>query len=139
MKIHLKRNEKLFLNGAVIRMDRRGSIELLNDAQFLLENHIMQEENAKSPLQQIYFIVQTMLMDPTNAHLILYLFRSFISKIKSVVIDRDHLACLRIAEELVEKSDYYSALKILRHAFHFDGVTMRQRTPSISEDKYEAA
>lgn len=139
MKIHLKRNEKLFLNGAVIRMDRRGSIELLNDAQFLLENHIMQEENAKSPLQQIYFIVQTMLMDPTNAHLILYLFRSFISKIKSVVIDRDHLACLRTAEELVEKSDYYSALKILRHAFHFDGVTMRQRTPSISEDKYEAA
>ncbi len=32
MIIHLKKNEKLFINGAVIMLDRRGSIELLNDA-----------------------------------------------------------------------------------------------------------
>ena len=77
MKIHLKRNEKLFINGAVIRLDRRGSIELMNDAQFLMENHILQQEDAKSPLQQVYFIVQTMLMDPANSHLTKYLLDSY--------------------------------------------------------------
>ena len=77
MKIHLKRNQKLFINGAVIRLDRRGSIELMNDAQFLMENHILQQEDAKTPLQQVYFIVQTMLMDPANSHLTKYLLDSY--------------------------------------------------------------
>ena len=64
MLIHLKRNERLFVNGAVLRLDRRGTIELMNDAQFLLENHIMQPEDATTPLRQMYFVVQTMIIDP---------------------------------------------------------------------------
>ena len=117
MKIHLKRNEKLFLNGAVIRMDRRGSIELMNDAQFLLENHIMQQEEANTPLRQIYFIVQTMLMDPANAHLTVILFRSFAERLKEIVSEQKIRENIADAEALVEKLDYYAALKILRTTF----------------------
>ena len=39
-KIFLKANERIFINGAVIRVDRKVSLELLNDVQFLLENHV---------------------------------------------------------------------------------------------------
>ena len=139
MKIHLKRNEKLFLNGAVICLDRRGSIELLNDAQFLLQNHIMQQEDAKSPLQQLYFIVQTMLMDPPNAHLIDYLFQAFIARLESTVTDGNYLACLKETGAMVEKADYYGALKILRHAFHLDGLLKHGRVDLTPENKCEAA
>jgi flagellar protein FlbT len=37
LKISLKPNEKIYLNGAVIRVDRKVTLELLNDVQFLLE------------------------------------------------------------------------------------------------------
>ena len=64
MNITLRAGEKLYINGAVIRVDRKATIELLNDVTFLLENHVMQADQATTPLRQIYFAVQVMLMDP---------------------------------------------------------------------------
>ena len=64
LKITLKPNEKLYINGAVIRADRKVSLEFLNDVQFLLEAHVLQAEQATTPLKQLYFIVQIMLMNP---------------------------------------------------------------------------
>lgn len=67
MHISLRPGERLFLNGAVLRVDRKATLELLNDATFLLENHVLQVEETKTPLRQLYFAVQAMLMDPQNA------------------------------------------------------------------------
>ena len=64
MNITLSAGERFYINGAVIRIDRKASIELLNEVTFLLENHVMQAEEATTPLRQIYFVVQIMLMDP---------------------------------------------------------------------------
>jgi len=120
MKIHLKRNEKLFLNGAVIRLDRRGSIELLNDAQFLMENHILQQEEAKTPLQQLYFIAQTMLMDPSNAHFTMYLFDSYADKLLILRTSSEYQELVMNVRKQVESANYYGALKALRQSFHLD-------------------
>ena len=65
MNITLRAGERFFINGAVIRIDRKASIELLNEVTFLLENHVMQAEQATTLVRQIYFAVQIMLMDPT--------------------------------------------------------------------------
>ncbi len=67
LKISLKPNEKIYLNGAVIRVDRKVTIELLNDVQFLLESHVLQANEASTPLRQLYFMVQIMLIDPQGA------------------------------------------------------------------------
>ena len=40
------------------------TIELLNDVQFLLESHVLQASDASTPLRQLYFMVQMMLIDP---------------------------------------------------------------------------
>jgi flagellar protein FlbT len=48
MNITLRAGERFFINGAVIRIDRKASIELLNEVTFLLENHVMQAEEAGS-------------------------------------------------------------------------------------------
>ena len=47
LKISLKPNEKIYINGAVLKVDRKVSIELLNDVQFLLENHVLQAERLR--------------------------------------------------------------------------------------------
>ena len=64
MNITLRAGERFFINGAVIRIDRKASIELLNDVTFLLENHVMQAKDATTLTRQIYFAVQVMLMEP---------------------------------------------------------------------------
>ena len=45
-KISLKANERIFINGAVVRVDRKTSLEFLNDVDFLLENHVLQAADA---------------------------------------------------------------------------------------------
>ena len=62
LKISLKANEKIYINGAVVRVDRKTTVELLNETQFLLESHVLQPEQASTPLRQLYFILQIMLI-----------------------------------------------------------------------------
>ena len=54
--LYLRANERIFINGAVFKVDRKVSIELLNDTTFLLENHILQKEDATTPLKQLYLL-----------------------------------------------------------------------------------
>jgi flagellar protein FlbT len=42
-------------------LDRKATIELLNDAAFLLETPVIQASEATTPLRQLYFVVQMML------------------------------------------------------------------------------
>jgi flagellar biosynthesis repressor protein FlbT len=131
MLIHLKRNERLFINGAVLRLDRRGTIELLNDAQFLLENHIMQVENASTPLRQLYFVVQTMIMDPQNAHLTGSLFQAQSVQIEMLAKTQAYLDLIQLVRSLVERENYFEALKVLRKSFNLEDDLIN-RTKSIS-------
>ena len=48
----------------MVRVDRKVSLELLNDVAFLLEAHVLQADETTTPLRQLYFVLQTMLMDP---------------------------------------------------------------------------
>ncbi len=66
MRLSLKAGERIFVNGAVLRSDRRVTLELLNDATFLLEAHVMQLDDATTPLRQLYFIIQSMLINPAS-------------------------------------------------------------------------
>jgi flagellar protein FlbT len=120
MIIHLKKNEKLFINGAVIRLDRRGSIELLNDAQFLLSNHVLQAEDAKTPLRSLYFVVQTMIMDPQNSELTRCVFVSQAEQVRRTICREGYHAVLDQVEKQVAAADYYAALKTLRSNFKMD-------------------
>lgn len=74
--ISLKAGERIFINGAVLRVDRKVTIEFLNDVAFLLEAHVMQQEQTTTPCRQLYFSVQAMLIDPVNAEITKQLFNA---------------------------------------------------------------
>jgi flagellar biosynthesis repressor protein FlbT len=57
VNITLRAGERFFINGAVIRIDRKATVELLNDVTFLLENHVMQAKDATTLTRQVYFAV----------------------------------------------------------------------------------
>lgn len=117
MFIHLKRGEKLYVNGAVLRIDRRASLEFLNDVTFLLENHVMQPEQATTPLKQLYFVAQSMLMDPTNAAVTAEVYKHLSHRAQSVAAAREIRDTLELADGKVREGRYFDALKLLRACF----------------------
>jgi flagellar biosynthesis repressor protein FlbT len=117
MNITLRAGERLFINGAVIRIDRKASIELLNEVIFLLENHVMQSEEATTLVRQIYFAVQIMLMDPTAAGSAAPLARSLIESAVQAYRAPELSAGLRSVDVSLVRGRNFEALKALRGLF----------------------
>jgi flagellar biosynthesis repressor protein FlbT len=122
MQIHLKKGEKLYLNGAVIRAEQRCTIELMNNVTFLLETHIMQQEDARTPLQQLYFVVQTMLMEPENSGLTKELYWHQSACFAAAVSNADLISGIQAADSSVKNQRYFEALKAIRKLLPLEGV-----------------
>ena len=110
MNISLRADEKLYINGAVIRVDRKVSIELLNDVTFLLENHVMQANEATTPLKQIYFVIQIMLMDPSASPGAMALSRKLIDAAAATFETPEILSGLKTVDEMVKRSRNFDAM-----------------------------
>jgi len=136
MNISLRRGEKLYLNGAVIRADRKVCIELLNDVTFLLENHVMQAKDATSPLRQLYFVVQLMLMSPSDTTAALDMCRSMLGSLNTAFPDPRILNGLALAAKYVDDKRMFDALKTIRTLFPFESEIM---TPTSTQDSGKAA
>jgi flagellar protein FlbT len=117
MNITLRAGDRFFINGAVIRIDRKASIELLNDVTFLLENHVMQAEAATTIVRQIYFAVQIMLMDPAAAANAAPLARSLIESALGAYSAPELTAGLKGVAHSLGRNRHFEALKALRGLF----------------------
>ena len=117
LKISLKANEKIYINGAVVRIDRKASLELLNDAQFLLESHVLQPDQASTPLRQLYFILQVMLVDPQGAVEARDMFRRSLPLLLATFDNAEILSSLKQIDRLVAEDHVYEALKTLRSLY----------------------
>jgi flagellar protein FlbT len=114
MNITLRAGERIYVNGAVIRIDRKATLELMNDATFLLETHVMQAEDATTPLRQIYFVVQVMLMDPASARSTAELANNLITKAMNAFESVPIKQGLSMVAELIARARYFEAMKSLR-------------------------
>ncbi len=114
MRISLRAGEKFYINGAVLRVDRKVSIELLNDATFLLEAHVMNVGDVTTPLRQLYFIVQIMLMNPADTPAAAETFDKALESSRRIFLDPRILAGLKTAEQLVAENRKFDALKAIR-------------------------
>lgn len=115
--LSLKARQRLFINGAVLRFDRKVGIELLNDAVFLLESHVLQSDEVTSPLRQLYFIAQTMLMDPDCKVRAVSIFRHQFDAISEIYINEPMVTFMNEVKIEFEAGRIISALKCLRRMF----------------------
>lgn len=117
MKLWLRAGERVFINGAVLRVDRKVAIECLNDVTFLLESHVMQPSEATSPLRQLYFVVQTMAIDPSALAMSRELFDKSRKLLMAAFSNAEVLDGLDRIGPMIEGARYYEALKTLRSLF----------------------
>ncbi|KAB0679893.1 flagellar biosynthesis repressor FlbT [Aureimonas leprariae] len=114
LKLSLRPGERIFVNGAVMRVDRKVSLELLNDATFLLESHVMQAHEATTPLRQLYFLVQTMLIAPEAAAQAADAFRKSYPLLMAAFSNASVRDGLMDVADHVERERPFEALRALR-------------------------
>jgi flagellar biosynthesis repressor protein FlbT len=120
LRISLKSGERIFINGAVLRVDRKVALEFLNDVTFLLENHVLQPEEATTPLKQLYFIAQMMLINPEGAQQSMAMFRKSITMLLSCFRDEEVLAELKRIDGMVSTGRAFDALKAIRGLYQIE-------------------
>lgn len=131
MKISLRAGELIYINGAVLRMDRKVSVELVNDVMFLLEGQVMQAADATTALRQLYFMVQLMLMNPTDTGDASALYLQHHAAMCMVCESRELLEGLAAIDELVEANRYYEALKRIRALFPVEQAILTGTTTNF--------
>ncbi|QDI79522.1 flagellar biosynthesis repressor FlbT [Methylorubrum populi] len=129
MHLSLKAGERVYINGAVVRVDRKVALELMNDATFLLEGHVLQAEEATTPLRQLYFAAQTILIAPAQAGPARALYARIEEGILAATTEpaiRDGLAA---AHALVEAGRAFEALKLIRSLYPAEAAVLGPSAP----------
>ncbi len=135
LRISLKSGERIFINGAVLRVDRKVALEFLNDVTFLLENHVLQPDEATTPLRQLYFIAQMMLINPEGKAQSMTMFRKSITMLLNCFENDEILAELKRVDGLVASDRAFDALKAIRGLYPIEEriLTDQEMTPATIE------
>ncbi|KZL17762.1 flagellum biosynthesis repressor protein FlbT [Pseudovibrio axinellae] len=120
MRLHLKAGEKIFINGAVLSFEQKTSVNLLNDASFLLEAYVMQPEDTKTPLRQLYFYIQSALIDPKAETDSLQRALLMMASIRKAVENSEILEGLETVEGKINQRRYFDSLRILKKLFSIE-------------------
>jgi flagellar protein FlbT len=126
-QIRLRPGERLYVNGAVLRPDRKVSIEFLNDVTFLLESHVLQPEDTTTPLRQLYFIVQMILIEPRQAEAAREMFDKSHALLMASFENRDVRDALEAVHLLVCGGRTFEALKTIRGLFPLEEAILDRR------------
>ncbi len=126
LKITLRAGERIFINGGVLKVDRKVSIELMNDVIFLLEQHVMKPEDTTTPLRQLYFMIQMMLMDPALHMKARTMAKESVSNLLASLGDRQIINGLIEVSALLDADRPFEALKKVRTLLPLEAVSTGQ-------------
>jgi flagellar protein FlbT len=142
IQISLRAGERIYVNGAVLRVDRKVSLEFLNEVTFLLESHVLKAEEATTPLRQLYFVLQTLLIDPTSSVRTRKMFDTSHARLLEAVSNPQLLEGLHAVRTLVDGARVFDALKTLRALFPIESAILGKQdafSPQAGRPNLEVA
>lgn len=125
LKLSLKPNEKIVLNGAVIQNgDRRTTLLLQNKASVLREKDIMQIEDANTPVRRIYLPIMLMYLQGSESAEQYNEFALRMTEFMSVVRLPNILEdCVGMSREVMS-GEYYKALSRCRKLMDYEAARL---------------
>lgn len=117
LKISIRAGERIFINGAVLRADRKVTLEFLNTVTFLLEQHVLTPEETTTPLRQLYFMIQSAIVEPKCAGPALEMARSSVVVLRSTFLNAAILRDLEVVQGHLERGRHFDCLRIIRKLF----------------------
>ncbi|MEK1889151.1 MAG: flagellar biosynthesis repressor FlbT [Phyllobacterium sp.] len=139
MKISLRAGEKIYVNGAVLRADRKVSLEFMNDVSFLLESHVMQADQSTTPLRQLYFSAQIMLINPAVRDEAHRTFKRMLASLLATFENQQMLKELKLIDELIFNDRVFEALKSIRLLYALEAQILGGETPPAIPSKTDQA
>lgn len=113
-RVTLRPGERIFVNGAVLSWDGRGSFDILNDVPYLLERDILHAQQTVTPLRQLYYILQTMVLEPGGVEDARNIYKQTMDALTEAFINEDVLIGLAIVRRQVAEGTIFAALKTLQ-------------------------
>jgi len=134
LKLSLKPDEKLVINGAVIaNADRRTTLIVHNKASILRQKDIMQEEDVDTPAKRIYFPIMLMYMEgaskPDYYDEFVRRMTEFMSAVKTPWVIE---TCVKISRDVMH-SNYYQALISCKKVMKFEAEAFATLNPPESD------
>lgn len=128
LKLSLKPDERLVINGAVIANgDRRTTLVVQNKASILREKDIMQEEEITTPARHVYFPVMLMYMDEKNFSEYYEAFMVRMTEFMGAITSPEVTAlCVSISHEVMAKN-YYKALMNCKKLIAYEEAILNPR------------
>ena len=111
LKVQLKKDQKVIVNGAVLEniSPRTVSFLVMNEAAILRESDIMTEEKADTPARRVYFAAQCLYLFPAKKAEYLPLLNVFMDNYLKAAPSADEV--VSSIKDMVAKGDLYHALK----------------------------
>lgn len=111
LKLSLKPDEKLVINGAVIaNADRRATLIVHNKASILREKDILQEQDVNTPAKRIYFPIMLMYMDQGQTGKYYDEFVVRMTEFMNAISTPEAIEnCVKISRDVMDKN-FYKAL-----------------------------
>ena len=114
LRLSLKPNEKLVINGCVIsNANRRQMLTIENHADVIREADLLDPDEAATPVSQAYFFIQSALLDPGIRDDIVPIVQKRLGQLAAVFEDQISGLVFEAANH-VSRGDYYKALSKLR-------------------------
>jgi flagellar biosynthesis repressor protein FlbT len=132
MRFSLKAGERIFINGAVLTVSQKVTLSLLNEARFLLESHVLQVSEATTPMRQLYFVVQSLLINPQEADKVMGAFRKLHAALVQISPDEQVKTALGMVGDLVAADRTFEALKVIRTLFEPEESKFQAAAESVA-------
>ncbi len=139
IQISLRAGETIFINGAMVRVDRKTSLEFLNTVTFLLESHMLKPSQATTPLKKMYTNLQKLLVDPEAGFETRQNFYQMHTQIVAMCPNDDLAEGLIEVKNLVNSARNFEALKTLRKLFVIEDMMLKamQREQAQNDEPIE--
>jgi flagellar protein FlbT len=120
LRLTLKPNERVLVNGCVIRnANRRQTITIENTADVVRESDLLSEAEARSPVKEVYFFIQASLLDSGTRERLVPLIQKKLGKLVPVFHD-DMAAHAFEAANYVSQADFYKAMRALKPLMDYE-------------------
>lgn len=117
LRISLKPGQRIYINGAEVRVDRKVSLELVNSASFLLDEHVIDPRSATTPMRRLYCAIQAKLIGTDDGADAGEAYRQAMSELEAPVRSEAIRAGLAQIDASVAGGRHYEALRRLRSLF----------------------
>jgi flagellar biosynthesis repressor protein FlbT len=125
LRLTLKPNEKIVINGCVIRnADRRQTLTIENQADVVRGVDLLDEASAATPVKEVYFLIQSALLRPEIRDDITGIIQEKLGQLVPVFHD-EVAGYLFEAANHVSTSNYYKAMRALRHVIKYEAELLR--------------